>query len=229
MQILNGVIAFMISKLMTVLFLSIFIVGAACAVPMCPFDPIEPSEAAQTYAEGSISNGGIVNGLLFLEAFQVTGITGNMTGYTSANKYLVGSGRELAYADTMSTMLDTLKTETGISLNGGRATYGESAMYSYATPNVNGTDDYEPFCEQAMTSAAFSITNGQYASTIDMTNLVSTNVLSHSMAIEGTGMFSASSGYGLMQNTSVMFNGDKLTAIGDMKFAREVIFKSIKS
>lgn len=220
MEIVKGVLMFMISKLMTALFVSLLIISAATAASMCPLDPIEPSEAAAMFAEGSISNGGIVNGVLFLDAFQVAGTMGNVTGVTSANKYLVGSGREIAYADTTSTMLDTLKTETGISLSGGKLTYGESAMYDIATNQT---------CERAISSAGFSITNGQYASAVDMTNLVSTNVLSHSMAIEGTGTFSASSGYGLMQNTTVMFNGDKLTAIGDMKFAREVFFKSIKS
>lgn len=216
-------------KLMTILMLSTFLISAACAAYMCPLDPLNPSETVKTYAEGTISNGGIVNGVLFLDSSQVTGVSGNVTGYTSANKNIVGSGKELAYTDTTSTTADSIKTETGILISGGRATYSESAMYSYTTPDVNNTSDYTPFCEHAISSTMFSIANGQYVSSIDVIGMVSTNALSHSMAIEGTGTFSASSGYGLMQNTTSMFTRDKLTAIGNMKFGREVTFKSIKS
>lgn len=214
-------------KLVTGLFLSMILIGAASAVNICPFDPISPTEAATTFSEGTISNGGIVNGILFLDAYQSTGITGNVTGYASSVKSLVGSGSEIAYADTTSTDPNLLKIETGISLTGGRLTYGESSMYSYATPNITN-DEYEPFCEQAISGVWFSITNGQYASNVDMNNMISTNIFTHDTAIEGTGTFTAYSGYGIMQKESFMFNGDRLTAIGNMSFARNVHFKSIK-
>ena len=185
---------------------------------MCPLEPITPSEASSLYAEGSISNGGTVNGVLFMGSSNIVGVVGNSTGYGSTASSFVGKGA-ITYADTLS-FVDSLSRETGLSIGSGRAIYEESAAYDYVTDT--------PSCEVAYSSTGINIVSGQFAS--DMYILpAGTNLMQHNAAVSGTGSFSAGSGYSFMTNESYSRSSDRVFAIGDLKFARQVSFKSVKS
>jgi hypothetical protein len=236
MEILKGVLAFMISKLMTALFLSIMIIGAASAVTICPFDPIDPSEAMHTSFEGLITNGGIVSGFMFGTTEHVSGINETeLTGYISSGKDLIGKGTDIKYANEFGVTGDTVTSTTGVSLDRGRVNFGESTLLSYATQSnvMNDNSTYIPFCEHMYSGMDVMLTSGTFGSTINTLGGGSTNLLQHDAAVSGIGSFSGVASYGLMQGnvtaSNTMFTRDTIHLIGNMEFGRTVSFKSVKA
>lgn len=213
------------AKLMTGIFLSMVIIGAATAASICPF-PTAPSELQQNYAEGSVLNGGMVNGALFVSQGTLATVMGNVTGYSSTEKDVLASAQEILYTDDYSFSSDMFSSESGISVTGGGASYSESGMYDYVR-SVNPM-----YCERAFSGVDVKLTEGAFGSALNMTGM-STSILNHDSAIQGTGSFSGTAYYSLMEGMNKTVSGtesmyDRVSMVGAFEFAREVKFKSIK-
>lgn len=206
-------------------FLVLILVGTVSAVNICPF-PVKPSELQQNYAEGMFLNGGTINGALFVSQGTLSTIQGNITGYASTSKDALASAQEILYTDESSFASDLFTSESGISVSGGGATYQESGMYDYCK-KVNPM-----YCERAYSGVDLSLTNGAFGSALNITGM-STSILNHNSAIQGTGSFSGNAYYnmleGMNQTVSETLSAyDKVSMVGTLEFARNVHFKSIK-
>ncbi len=212
-------------QILTGLFLSMFIIGAATASTICPF-PVKPSELQQNYAEGTFLNGGTINGALFVSQGTLSTIQGNVTGYASTSKDALASAQEILYTDESSFASDLFRSESGIIVSGGSADYKESGMYDYSK-KVNPM-----YCERAYSGVDLSLTDGAFGSALNMTYM-STSILNHDSAIQGTGSFSGNAYYNMMEGYNQTISGtssmyDHVSMVGTFEFARNVHFKSIK-
>jgi len=217
--------------------LSFLVLISLCTIGsagVCPFGPISPSEVSISSLNGEIANGGTVNGTMFVSSNSLSGVNGDVTGYMSTSRDLLGKGTELLYADT--TSVNSIYTgETGISLLVGALTYKGSAMYTFATPDpmCDETNEYTPFCEDAQSNVKIYMNSGEYASTISLIGPAS-NTLTHNSAMEGIGSYQGNSAFNLKEGCNGTIEkytsmSDKVTLIGDVTFGRQVQFKSVKS
>lgn len=213
-------------KLVTGLFLSMILIGAATAATICPFPTLKPTELQHVSFDGSILNGGVVNGALFVSQSTLATVSGNVTGYMSTEKDALASAEEILYSDEYSFGSDLFASESGISITNGGGTYQESGMYDYSN-KINPM-----YCERAFSEVKMSITDGAFGSTLNMTGM-STSILNHNSAIQGTGSFSGNAYYNIMEGYNQTISGtlsgyDRVSMVGTMEFARNVHFKSIK-
>lgn len=218
----------MYRKVITCAIALILIVGVVSAVPLCPMDPITPTEMGVDSFETSIVNGGLITGFMFGSTESVLGINQtNETGYMSTSRSLLGKGIDLKYANEF-TQSDVMNSETGFTVGRGRLNYDESTMYSVVS------NDTHQYCEQALSGVNVMLTEGTFGSTMSNSLLGSTSLLNHDSAVIGTGSYSAIASYSLLQGTNStvsehMFTRDSISMIGKMEFARQVHFKSVKS
>jgi hypothetical protein len=217
----------MFVKIGALSFLVLISVVGFTTAGICPFDPLTPNEVSIGSLSGSVANGGSVNGTIFLSSGSVEGVNGEITGYISETRDLLGKGTIL-YADTSA--LNGFTGETGVSLDSGALSYSESAMYSFATPdpNCSETSTYTPFCVDALSDTKIYMNTGEYASTVNL--LGTSTLLNHNSAMAGDGSYQASSAFKFMEgcNGTVQKysqSSDKVTLIGDITFGRQVNFK----
>lgn len=213
----------MFVKIGALSFLVLILFGSVMASPVCPWEPLKPSELGFTSITGQLSNGGTVNGVLFMGSSTLSGEVGNTTGYVSTSKDVLGKAQEITYAGTESL---GYTSETAFIVSSGSLNFKESGMLSYSST------ENPMYCEDAYTNVEVHLSDGQFASTMNVQSPVS--LINHNSAVEGTGSFSGQSAYSLLEGSNRTISSytklqDHVLAIGEINFGREVLYKSVKS
>ena len=166
----------MFVKIGALSFLVLILFGSVMASPVCPWEPLKPSELGFTSITGQLLNGGTVDGVLFMGSSTLSGEVGNTTGYVSTSKDVLGKAQEITYAGTESL---GYTSETAFIVSSGSLNFKESGMLSYSST------ENPMYCEDAYTNVEVHLSDGQFASTMNVQSPVT--LISHNSAVEGIG------------------------------------------
>lgn len=214
----------------------VLLVLSVSAATICPLDPITPSEASATNTNFSITQGGSTNNVLFSSSNEISGISGEVTGYTSTSTDILGVAGNINFASEKGSDSGAYQSTTGVDLTGGRLIGSESVMMAYLTPVAACTENttYVPFCEYAESNYKADLTEGGFGSTISTMSFISMNKLTHQSAVQGSGTYSAASAIGSVSGcngtiSKYQFSSDAISLTGSkIEFGRVVQFLSTR-